>query len=75
MGGLGLKMFVIIIFFIVGIVGLVGFLFLGGFWVLWEGLDVFWIIDFWVVFILLFVNFLSVLNLICVFCLVFLGEF
>lgn len=75
MGGLWFWMFVIIIFFLVGIVGLVGLLFLGGFWVLWEGLDVFWIIDFWVVFVLLFVNFLSVLNLICVFCLVFLGEF
>ena len=74
MGGLGSKMPATTTSFIVGTAGLVGLLPLGGFWALREGLDVFWIIDPWVVPILLLVNFLSALNLTRVFRLVFLGE-
>jgi NAD(P)H-quinone oxidoreductase subunit 5 len=74
MGGLGSKMPATTTSFMVGTAGLVGLLPLGGFWALREGLDVFWIIDPWVVPILLLVNFLSALNLTRVFRLVFLGE-
>ncbi len=74
MGGLGSRMPATTTSFLVGSAGLVGLLPLGGFWALREGLDVFWIIDPWVVPVLLFVNFLSALNLTRVFRLVFLGE-
>jgi len=74
MGGLGPRMPATTTSFLVGTAGLVGFLPLGGFWALREGLDVFWNIDPWVVPVLLFVNFLSALNLTRVFRLVFLGE-
>lgn len=74
MGGLWSRMPATTTSFLVGTAGLVGLLPLGGFWALREGLDVFWIIDPWVVPVLLFVNFLSALNLTRVFRLVFLGE-
>ena len=74
MGGLGPRMPVTTTSFLVGTTGLVGLLPLGGFWALQEGLDRFWVIYPWVVPILLFVNFMSALNLTRVFRLVFLGE-
>ncbi|NEQ41099.1 MAG: NAD(P)H-quinone oxidoreductase subunit F [Okeania sp. SIO3I5] len=74
MGGLGPRMPATTSSFLVGTAGLVGLLPLGGFWAVREGLDVFWIIDPWVVPVLLFVNFLTALNLTRVFRLVFLGE-
>ena len=75
MGGLGSRMPVTTSSFLVGTAGLIGLLPLGGFWALRQGLDVFWIIDPWVVPVLLFVNFLTALNLTRVYRLVFLGEF
>ncbi|GFZ96665.1 oxidoreductase [Okeania sp. KiyG1] len=75
MGGLWSRMPVTTSSFLVGTAGLIGLLPLGGFWALRQGLDVFWIIDPWVVPILLFVNFLTALNLTRVYRLVFLGEF
>ncbi|MDY7002706.1 MAG: NAD(P)H-quinone oxidoreductase subunit F [Cyanobacteriota bacterium] len=74
MGGLGSRMPVTTTSFLVGTAGLIGLLPLGGFWALRQGLDVFWIIDPWVVPVLLFVNFLTALNLTRVYRLVFLGE-
>ena len=74
MGGLGSRMPVTTTSFLVGTIGLVGLLPLGGFWALQEGLDHFWVINPWVVPILLLVNFLSALNLTRVFRLVFLGD-
>jgi len=74
MGGLGSRMPATTTSFLVGSAGLVGLFPLGGFWALRQGLDVFWIIDPWVVPILLFVNFLTALNLTRVFRLIFLGE-
>ncbi|MDJ0518156.1 MAG: NAD(P)H-quinone oxidoreductase subunit F [Trichodesmium sp. MO_231.B1] len=74
MGGLWSRMPATTTSFLVGTLGLVGLLPLGGFWALREGLDVFWIIDPWVVPVLLFVNFLTALNLTRVFRLIFLGE-
>lgn len=75
MGGLWSRMPVTTSSFLVGAAGLIGLLPLGGFWALRQGLDVFWIIDPWVVPVLLFVNFLTALNLTRVFRLVFLGEY
>ncbi|MCL2923337.1 MAG: NAD(P)H-quinone oxidoreductase subunit F [Trichodesmium sp. MAG_R04] len=74
MGGLGSRMPVTTTSFLVGTIGLVGLLPLGGFWALQEGLAHFWVINPWVVPILLLVNFLSALNLTRVFRLVFLGD-
>ncbi|NER05934.1 MAG: NAD(P)H-quinone oxidoreductase subunit F, partial [Okeania sp. SIO3C4] len=74
MGGLGSRMPVTTTSFLVGTAGLIGLLPLGGFWALRQGLDVFWIIDPWVVPVLLSVNFLTALNLTRVYRLVFLGE-
>ncbi|MGD1713253.1 NAD(P)H-quinone oxidoreductase subunit F [Dapis sp. BLCC M172] len=74
MGGLWSRMPATTTSFLVGSAGLVGLLPLGGFWALREGLDVFWIIDPWVVPVILFVNFLTALNLTRVFRLIFLGE-
>ncbi|NEN90919.1 MAG: NAD(P)H-quinone oxidoreductase subunit F [Okeania sp. SIO3H1] len=74
MGGLWSRMPVTTSSFLVGTAGLIGLLPLGGFWALRQGLDVFWIIDPWVVPVLLFVNFLTALNLTRVYRLVFLGE-
>ncbi|MEB3340016.1 NAD(P)H-quinone oxidoreductase subunit F [Okeania sp.] len=74
MGGLGSKMPATTTSFLVGTLGLIGLLPLGGFWALREGLDAFWIIDPWVVPVILLVNFLTALNLTRVFRLIFLGE-
>ncbi|NEO56222.1 MAG: NAD(P)H-quinone oxidoreductase subunit F [Okeania sp. SIO3B5] len=74
MGGLWSRMPVTTSSFLVGTAGLIGLLPFGGFWALRQGLDVFWIIDPWVVPVLLFVNFLTALNLTRVYRLVFLGE-
>lgn len=74
LGGLGKKMPATTISFIVGSAGLVGFLPLGGFWALLNGMDVFWYDQPWLVATILLVNGLNALNLIRVFRLVFLGE-
>ena len=74
MGGLWSRMPATTTSFLVGAAGLVGFLPLGSFWAFREGVDIFWIIDPWVVPVLLFVNFLTTLSLTRVFRLVFLGA-
>lgn len=74
LGGLGKKMPVTTIAFVVGSAGLVGFLPLGGFWALLNGIDVFWYDQPWLVVTILLVNGLNALNLARVFRLIFLGE-
>jgi NAD(P)H-quinone oxidoreductase subunit 5 len=74
LGGLGKKMPVTTISFIVGSAGLVGFLPLGGFWALLNGIDVFWYDQPWLVAVILLVNGLNALNLTRIFRLTFLGE-
>ncbi len=74
LGGLGKKMPVTTISFVVGSAGLVGFLPLGGFWALLNGIDVFWYDQPWLVAVILLVNGLNALNLTRVFRLTFLGE-
>jgi NAD(P)H-quinone oxidoreductase subunit 5 len=74
LGGLGKKMPVTTIAFVVGSAGLVGFLPLGGFWALLNGMDVFWYDQPWLVATILVVNGLNALNLARVFRLIFLGE-
>ncbi len=74
LGGLGDKMPATTISFVVGSAGLVGFLPLGGFWALLNGLDVFWYDQPWLVVTILLVNTLNALNLTRVFRLTFLGE-
>ncbi len=74
LGGLGRKMPATTIAFVVGSAGLVGFLPLGGFWALLNGMDVFWYDQPWLVATILVVNGLNALNLIRVFRLTFLGE-
>jgi NAD(P)H-quinone oxidoreductase subunit 5 len=74
LGGLGKKMPVTTIAFVVGSAGLVGFLPLGGFWALLNGMDVFWYDQPWLVATILLVNGLNALNLARVFRLIFLGE-
>jgi NAD(P)H-quinone oxidoreductase subunit 5 len=74
LGGLGKKMPVTTIAFVVGSAGLVGFLPLGGFWALLNGIDVFWYDRPWLVVTILLVNGLNALNLARVFRLIFLGE-
>ncbi len=74
LGGLGKKMPVTTIAFVVGSAGLVGFLPLGGFWALLNGIDVFWYDQPWLVATILLVNGLNALNLARVFRLIFLGE-
>jgi NAD(P)H-quinone oxidoreductase subunit 5 len=74
LGGLGKKMPVATISFVVGSAGLVGFLPLGGFWALLNGIDVFWYDQPWLVAVILLVNGLNALNLTRVFRLTFLGE-
>ncbi len=74
LGGLGKKMPVTTISFVVGTAGLVGFLPLGGFWALLNGIDVFWYDQPWLVAVILLVNGLNALNLTRVFRLIFLGE-
>jgi NAD(P)H-quinone oxidoreductase subunit 5 len=74
LGGLGNKMPVTTISFVVGSAGLVGFLPLGGFWALLNGIDVFWYDQPWLVAVILLVNGLNALNLTRVFRLTFLGE-
>ncbi|MDJ0552992.1 MAG: NAD(P)H-quinone oxidoreductase subunit F [Microcoleaceae cyanobacterium MO_207.B10] len=75
MGGLWSRMPATTTSYLVGAAGLIGLLPLGSFWALREAVDIFWIIDPWVVPVLLFVNFLTALNLTRVFRLVFLGEY
>jgi NAD(P)H-quinone oxidoreductase subunit 5 len=74
LGGLGKKMPVTTISFAIGSAGLVGFLPLGGFWALLNGIDVFWYDQPWLVATILVVNCLNALNLTRVFRLTFLGE-
>ena len=74
LGGLGKKMPLTMISFVVGTAGLVGFLPLGGFWALLNGIDVFWYDRPWLVVVILLVNALNALNLTRVFRLIFLGE-
>ena len=74
LGGLGNKMPVTKISFIVGTAGLVGFLPLGGFWALLNGIDVYWYDKPWLVAVILLVNGLNALNLTRVYRLTFLGE-
>ncbi len=74
LGGLGSKMPLTKISFIVGSAGLVGFLPLGGFWALLNGMDVYWYDQPWLVAVILLVNGLNALNLTRVFRLTFLGE-
>jgi NAD(P)H-quinone oxidoreductase subunit 5 len=74
LGGLGRKMPATTIAFVVGSAGLVGFLPLGGFWALLNGMDVFWYDQPWLVATILVVNGLNALNLTRVFRLTFLGE-
>jgi NAD(P)H-quinone oxidoreductase subunit 5 len=74
LGGLGKKMPVTTISFVVGSAGLVGFLPLGGFWALLNGIDVFWYDQPWLVAVILLVNGLNALNLTRIFRLTFLGE-
>jgi NAD(P)H-quinone oxidoreductase subunit 5 len=74
LGGLGKKMPVTAISFVVGTAGLVGFLPLGGFWAMLNGMDVFWYDQPWLVAVILLVNGLNALNLTRVYRLVFLGE-
>lgn len=74
MGGLWSRMPVTTTSFLVGAAGLLGLLPLGSFWALRQAVDIFWIIDPWVVAVLLSVNFLTALNLTRVFRLVFLGA-
>lgn len=74
MGGLWSRMPVTTTSFLVGGAGLLGLLPLGSFWAFRQAVDIFWIIDPWVVPVVLFVNFLTALNLTRVFRLVFLGQ-
>jgi NAD(P)H-quinone oxidoreductase subunit 5 len=74
LGGLGNKMPVTKIAFMIGTAGLVGFLPLGGFWALLNGLDVYWYDQPWLVTVILLVNGLNALNLTRVYRLTFLGE-
>ncbi len=74
LGGLGKKMPVTAISFVVGTAGLVGFLPLGGFWAMLNGIDVFWYDQPLLVAVILLVNGLNALNLTRVYRLVFLGE-
>jgi NAD(P)H-quinone oxidoreductase subunit 5 len=74
LGGLGKKMPVTKIAFVVGSAGLVGFLPLGGFWALLNGIDVYWYDQPWLVAVILLVNGLNALNLTRVYRLTFLGE-
>jgi NAD(P)H-quinone oxidoreductase subunit 5 len=74
LGGLGKKMPLTMTSFVVGTAGLVGFLPLGGFWALLNGIDVFWYDRPWLVVVILLVNTLNALNLTRVFRLSFLGE-
>jgi NAD(P)H-quinone oxidoreductase subunit 5 len=74
LGGLGKKMPATMLAFIVGTAGLVGFLPLGGFWALRDGMSIFWYDQPWLVMVILIVNALNALNLTRVFRLVFLGE-
>ncbi len=74
LGGLGQKMPVTKIAFVVGSAGLVGLLPLGGFWALLNGVDVYWYDRPWLVAVILAVNGLNALNLTRVYRLTFLGE-
>ncbi|MFM2305184.1 MAG: hypothetical protein RLZZ135_2597 [Cyanobacteriota bacterium] len=74
LGGLGKKMPLTMISFVVGTAGLIGFLPLGGFWALLNEIDVFWYDRPWLVVVILLVNALNALNLTRVFRLIFLGE-
>jgi NAD(P)H-quinone oxidoreductase subunit 5 len=74
LGGLGQKMPVTKIAFVIGTAGLVGFLPLGGFWALLNGIDVYWYDQPWLVAVILLVNGLNALNLTRVYRLTFLGE-
>jgi NAD(P)H-quinone oxidoreductase subunit 5 len=74
LGGLGKKMPLTMLSFAVGTAGLVGFLPLGGFWALRDGINIFWYDQPWLVAVILLVNGLNALNLTRVFRLVFLGQ-
>jgi NAD(P)H-quinone oxidoreductase subunit 5 len=74
LGGLGKKMPLTMLSFVVGTAGLVGFLPLGGFWALRDGISIFWYDQPWLVAVILLVNGLNAINLTRVFRLVFLGQ-
>jgi NAD(P)H-quinone oxidoreductase subunit 5 len=74
MGGLWSKMPATTISFLVGSAGLICLLPWGGFWTMRRWVNGFWDIPFWLLIILLLVNFLSAVNLTRVFRLVFLGK-
>jgi NAD(P)H-quinone oxidoreductase subunit 5 len=74
LGGLGQKMPLTTVSFVVGTAGLVGFLPLGGFWALRDGIHIFWYDQPWVVAVILLVNVLNALNLTRVYRLVFMGP-
>jgi NAD(P)H-quinone oxidoreductase subunit 5 len=74
MGGLGNKMPVTALSFIVGTAGLVGFIPLGGFWAMRDGINIFSYDQPWLVAVILLVNALTALNSVRLFRLVFLGP-
>lgn len=74
MGGLGSRMPATTTAFLVGAAGMVGILPLGSFWVLRQGVNIFWFNQPWLVAVLLLVNGLTALNLTRVFRLIFLGQ-
>lgn len=74
MGGLGQKMPLTMVSFVVGTAGLVGFLPLGGFWALRDGIHIFWYDQPWLVPVILGVNVLNALNLTRVYRLAFMGP-
>ncbi len=74
MGGLWSRMPASSTAFVVGSLGMVGFLPLGSFWAMERGLDIFWYDQPFLVAVILAVNLLTALNLTRVFRLAFLGE-
>jgi NAD(P)H-quinone oxidoreductase subunit 5 len=74
MGGLGKTMPITASAFIIGTIGLIGFLPLGGFWAMQEGIEKFSLNCPWLISVLLLVNGLTAFNLTRVFRLVFLGS-
>lgn len=74
MGGLAKRMPATTSAFLVGAAGLIGLLPLGGFWALRQGVNAFWFSNQWLIGILLLVNFLTAINLVRVFRLIFLGD-
>lgn len=74
MGGLWSRMPATTTAFVVGSAGLIALMPMGMFWTLQRWFNGSWSVDWWLLAIVLFVNFLSALNLTRVFRLVFLGQ-